>query len=349
MSLSCLVLGGSGFLGSHLCEALLLSGYRVKTAVPEGVSLQNLTGILDQIEVLRLDLNNAAKTDKIWKGVDRVFHLACTTRPETSNDNPVRDLEENLVATVRILDSCVANKVGRIIFVSSGGTVYGNPKNLPVNEEHPKMPICSYGIHKLTIEHYLRLYENLYGLNYRVARIANAYGERQSIYGNQGLIGTVLERLFTGKIINVYGNGETVRDYVYVADAISALLLLAEADTLSRVFNVSSGYGASVMEIIRTIESVSGRKANLRFCPVRTIDVTKNILDISRIQTETGWMPRVLLKEGIAHTVKWWRTAIDTSPEVSVHNRPNLLQIQSLVEDKKNNMDMKDKIIHGKR
>jgi UDP-glucose 4-epimerase len=336
MSLSCLVLGGSGFLGSHLCEALLLSGHRVKIAVPEGVGLHNLTGILDRIEVLRLDLNEAAKADKIWCGIDRVFHLACTTRPRTSNDSPVRDLEDNLMATIRILDSCVANGVGRIIFVSSGGTVYGNPKNLPVNEEHPKAPICSYGIHKLTIEHYLRLYENLYGLNYRVARIANAYGERQSIYGEQGLIGTVLERLLTGQIINVYGNGETVRDYVYVVDAISALLLLAEIDTSSRVFNVGSGRGTSVMEVIRTIESVFGQRANLHFYPSRAIDVAKNVLDISRIQTETGWMPLISLEEGIARTVKWWCTAIATSVhKIPVHNGPKLLQIHSLAKGKK--------------
>jgi UDP-glucose 4-epimerase len=350
MSLSCLVLGGSGFLGSHLCEALLLSGHRVKIAVPEGVGLHNLTGILNQIEVLRLDLNEAAKVNEIGGGIDRVFHLACTTRPKTSNDSPVRDLEENLVATVRILDSCVANNVGRIIFVSSGGTVYGNPKSLPISEEHPKAPICSYGIHKLTIEHYLRLYESLYGLNYRVARISNAYGERQSIYDEQGLIGTVLEKLLTGQTINVYGNGETVRDYVYVTDAISALLRLAEVDTSSRVFNVGSGCGVSVMEVIRTVESVFGQKANLQFFPARPIDVAKNILDISRIRMETGWAPRVSFEEGIARTVQWWCTTMGTSVHrTSVHNKPKLLQIGSLSNGKKINMYMKGKIIHEKR
>lgn len=310
MRLSCLVLGGSGFLGSHLCEALLLLGHRVKVLVPEGVSLQNLTGILDQIEVLRLDLNESAKLDEVWGGIDRVFHLACTTRPKTSNDSPVRDLEENLVATIRILDSCVANSVGRIVFVSSGGTVYGDPKRLPVNEDHPKAPICSYGIHKLTIEHYLHLYESLYGLSYRVARVANAYGERQSIYGNQGLIGTVLEKLLTRQTINVYGNGETVRDYIYVADVVSALLRLAEVDTVSRVFNVGSGRGVSVMEIIHAVESTLCQKADLHFLPARPIDVAKNVLDISLIQKESSWVPKVMIEEGIARTVRWMKEKI---------------------------------------
>ena len=142
MNFSCLVLGGSGFLGSHLCEALLRAGHRVKVLVPDGGSLRNLDGIINQIEILRFDLNEAGKKDDIWSGVDRVFHLACTTRPKTANDNPARDLEENLVPTVRILDRCVANDVGRIIFISSGGTIYGKSKNVPITEDCPTNACC---------------------------------------------------------------------------------------------------------------------------------------------------------------------------------------------------------------
>jgi UDP-glucose 4-epimerase len=153
----------------------------------------------------------------------------------------------------------------------------------------------------------------LFGLDYRVARVANVYGERQTIHGHQGLVGTVLERMMTGQSIDIYGDGETVRDYVYVADAVAALLLLAKADTPSRVFNVGSGNGASVLEIIRTIEATVGNPASLHFLPERPLDVPRNVLDISRIKAETGWAPRVPLSEGITRTAAWWRTKMDLS------------------------------------
>lgn len=308
MSLSCIVLGGSGFVGSHLCETLLEAGHRVKVLVPKGFSLQNLEKIQKQVEIFPLDMNEAGKTDEIWGGVDRVFHLACTTRPKTANDDPARDLEENLIATVRILDRCAANQIGRIIFMSSGGTVYGKAQNLPIPEDHPLTPICSYGIHKFAIEQYLRFYKIHHGLDYRIARVANVYGERQSVYGNQGLIGTVFEKILTGQPVQVFGQGETVRDYLYVSDTVTALMLLAQASTSSSVFNIGSGLGLTVMEVIRMIEQTVKRKAVLNFLPARVLDVDKNILNISRIQNELGWTPLVSIQKGLERTAAWWRT-----------------------------------------
>jgi UDP-glucose 4-epimerase len=307
MSFSCLVLGGSGFIGSHVCEALLRGGHRVRVLVPEGASVHNLEGIIDRIEVLRSDLNGAGRSNGIWGGIDRVFHLACTTRPKTANDDPARDLEDNLVSTVRMLDRCVANNVGRVIFISSGGTVYGRTESLPIHEDHPIAPICSYGIHKATIERYLCLYKKLHGLDYRVARVANAYGERQTIYGNQGLVGTVLDRILSGQPIHVFGKGEAVRDYIYVGDIVAALVRLAESDTASGIFNVGSGRGYSVLDIIRIVEAALGLKAEIDFSPARSLDVDKNILDITRMRKETGWAPQVSIEEGITRTAAWWR------------------------------------------
>lgn len=310
MSFSCLVLGGSGFLGSHLCEALLRAGHRVKVLVPEGFSLHNLAGIIEQLEILRFDLNEAGVNDEIWGGVDCVFHLACTTRPKTSNNDPARDLEENLISTIRILDRCVTNNVRRIIFASSGGTVYGKTDSSLISEDHLLAPLCSYGIHKLAIEHYLRIYHILHNLDYRVARIANAYGEKQAIYGNQGLIGTVLDRVISGRAIDVYGKGTAVRDYIYVTDVVSALLQLAEKNTPSRIFNVGSGHGASVMEIIHMAETALNLKAKINFLPERSVDVEKNVLDITQIHQETGWKPQIMIAEGIARSAAWWHKEV---------------------------------------
>lgn len=314
MSYSCLVLGGSGFIGSHLCESLLRDGHRVKVLVPEGLSLHNLSGIIKQIEILRLDLAEAGQRNEIWGGVDRVFHLACTTRPKLADDDPARDLEENLIATVKILDRCAANNVGRFIFISSGGTVYGKPVKLPIPEDHPKAPICSYGIHKHVIELYLQFYKTHYGLDYRVARVSNAYGERQTIYGNQGLVGTLMERLLTGQPVLVYGNGAVVRDYIHVSDVVSALIGLANAPTGSAVFNVGSGCGKSIMEMIRLVEKALQLKGNLQMLPPRPMDVETNILDIAKIRKELAWEPKVQIEEGIARTAAWWRAEAGNIP-----------------------------------
>lgn len=321
MSVSSLVLGGSGFVGSHLCEALLEAGHHVKVVVPRGFGLEKLEGILKEIEVVRLDLAGAGQTNAIWRDIDRVFHLACTTRPKTANDNPVRDLEENLIATVRILDRCAANRVGRVIFMSSGGTVYGKTKRLPIKEDDLLEPICSYGIHKLAIEKYLRFFKAHRGLDYRIARVSNAYGERQSLHGNQGLVGTVLEKMLKGQVVEVYGKGEMVRDYIYVSDIVSALMLLAEREAQSYVFNVGSGQGLRVIEMIRLIEKVVGYKAKLDFLPARLLDVEKNVLDISRIRKELGWKPRVVIREGIARTAAWWSAEMESSSHCTMSER----------------------------
>jgi UDP-glucose 4-epimerase len=305
MSISCAVLGGSGFIGSHLCEALVRAGHSVRVLVPEGFSLRNLESIRDRVEILRFDMAAAARVDEIWGGIDVVFHLACTSRPKTSNDNPALDLEENLVSTVRILDRCVANNVWRVVFLSSGGTVYGNPVRVPIDENHPTAPLCSYGIHKLAIEYYLHLYDTLHALDYRVARVSNVYGERQAIHGNQGLIGTVLERIAMNHPVQIYGNGEAVRDYIHVADVVQALVLLAQVDTPSKIFNVGSGQGRTVMDIVRAVEAVLGKKAVLHNLPGRPLDVSRNELDTSRIRAETSWRPAVGLEDGIRRTVQW--------------------------------------------
>ena len=233
-----------------------------------------------------------------------VFHLACTSRPKTSNDNPALDLEENLVSTVRMLDRCVANNVGRVVFLSSGGTVYGNPVRVPIDEAHPTAPLCSYGIHKLAIEHYLHLYEMLHGLDYRVARVATSTGSARPARqpgadrdrpgeDRDGPAGAGLRQRRDGPRLHLRRRCGR------------AMMMLAERDTPSRVFNVGSGRGHTVMEIIRAVEAAMGKPAVLTHLPDRPLDVTRNELDTSLIRAETSWRPEVGLEEGIRRTVQW--------------------------------------------
>lgn len=300
-----LVIGGSGFLGSHLCEVLLEAGHRVTVISPDGVPLTNLDAVKDRLRIVHATLDSLPATDHAWDEVDTVYHLACTSRPKSSNDDPARDVAENLQTTIRILDRCVRAKVRRVIYSSSGGTVYGNPRQVPIPEAHATLPICSYGIHKLAIEHYLHLYWVVHGLDYRVARISNAYGERQAVRGDQGLVAAVIGQLLAQQPVTIWGDGSAVRDYLHARDIADALFAMSQAGEGERTFNVGSGCGLTVLQVVSAVEQALGRTAEIRWLPSRSLDVPSNVLDIGRIRSDLGWTPRIQLTEGIARTVQW--------------------------------------------
>ena len=197
-----LVLGGKGFIGSHLSRAL-------------GAEAQ----VFDKPQ----DFLDAAQLEPALANVEIVYHLISSTVPKSSNDDPVADLESNVVGTLRLLELCRRRQVRKVVFVSSGGTVYGVPRATPIAEDHPTEPICAYGIHKLAIEKYLHLNWVLHGLDYHVLRVANAYGEGQRTDTAQGAVAAFLERALHGKPVQIWGDGSVVRDYVYVGDIVEAL------------------------------------------------------------------------------------------------------------------------------
>lgn len=168
------------------------------------------------------------------------------------------------------------------MFLSSGGTVYGIPKYLPIDELHPTDPLCSYGISKLTIEKYLDLYRLLYGIDYVVLRISNLYGERQRLIAAQGAAAVFLGKALKGEKVTIWGDGSVARDYIYIADVIDSLIAVMNYFGKERIFNVGSGVARTLLELIEVIESVAGRKVDLEFKPSRTFDVPVNSLDIRR-------------------------------------------------------------------
>src|SRR6185503_18583105 len=299
---SCLVLGGAGFIGSHLAEALLQAGHRVR--IFDRPHLDRLPTFLQrrEFEVFTGDFLNPYVLSAALEGNEIVFHLVSTTLPKTSNDNPVYDVESNVVGTLRLLELCRSQGVRKVVFVSSGGTVYGVPRSVPVDETHPTEPICSYGIQKLVIEKYLQLNHRIHGLDYCVVRPSNLYGPRQRVDVAQGAVAVFLDRALRGQPIEVWGDGSAVRDYLYVGDAAEALLKAAAFEGEPRLFNIGSGVVSSLKQLIKEIEALLGRPLAVAYAAARPLDVPVNVLDTSLARRHLGWTARTSLAEGLRRT-----------------------------------------------
>lgn len=298
-----LVLGGSGFIGSHIVDALLERGLRVRVfdRVPERYRPTPLG-----VEFIQGDWSDLSTLAEGLTGVDIVFHLISTTVPSTSNIDPIWDIQSNLVNTVRLLELMRASEVKRIIYLSSGGTVYGIPETNPVPESHPLRPLSSYGVVKVAIENYLRMYERLYGLKPVILRASNPYGPRQGHGGIQGVIGTFLWKIAQGEPIEIWGDGTIVRDFIYVRDLAELCATLAQGD-LKGCFNVGSSRGLSINELVELIGRVTGRTFQVIRKPGRSFDVPAIVLDTRAIQRATGWQAETGILEGLAETWKWFK------------------------------------------
>lgn len=306
----CLVLGGRGFIGSHLVDALLAERCHVRCFDRPNIKpLENRllgdTSPAANFKLIEGDLGSDSDIASALEGCDVCFHLISTTLPQTSNADPVFDIETNLISTLRLLNRAVQAKVGKIVFVSSGGTVYGAPHKTPIDETHPTNPICSYGIAKLAIEKYLHLFHELHGLDYTILRLANPFGERQRTRANQGAVAVFVGKALRGETIDIWGDGTVVRDYIYIADVVSALLAAMARDDANDVFNIGSGRGLSLNAILDTIESVTGQSTRRNYLPGRAFDVPVNYLDIKRAGERLDWRPKIPFEEGLRRFIAW--------------------------------------------
>lgn len=302
--MKCAILGGGGFIGSHLTEALLRSGHEAT------VLDRPQSRYLDQVKeagakIIQGDFLNKYDLHRAIADVEVVYHLISTTVPQTATNDPLFDAETNLLGTVKLLQEAKNVGVRKIIFTSSGGTVYGNPRSIPINENHPKDPIGAYGISKLTVEKYLHLFWTLYGVEYCILRVANAYGERQPITETQGVIPAFLSKILKGVPLEIWGDGSVIRDYVHVHDIVDALVKSVLYQEPTGIFNIGSGRGHSINEIIEVIEKVTGKIARVDSEPGRNFDVPANVLDISHAKQELNWTPNIDLEQGVGRMYEW--------------------------------------------
>lgn len=303
--MNCLVLGGAGFLGSHLCEELVQEGFTVRVLDLPQTTYKNLEHIKESIEILAGDFTNPLVLQNALFNIDVVVHLAWSTHPKTSNEEPVYDIESNLVGSVQLLNECVRNKVKKLVFISSGGTVYGFQEKIPIREDSPTNPLCSYGITKLAFEKYIKMYSSLFDFDCAIVRVSNLYGERQNLSRPQGCIGVFLDNIITGQPITIWGDGSIVRDYLYVKDAAKAFAAVCAKSHKSKVFNVGSGVGMSVNEIVEITQRVSNRRTDVIFQESRSFDIPVNVLDITRARKELLWKPETCIEEGVKKTCDW--------------------------------------------
>jgi UDP-glucose 4-epimerase len=298
------VLGGKGFIGSHVVEALLLHGYKVRVLGKQGSPLID-PKFIGEVDWCDGDFTNQYDVEKAVEGCDFCFHLVSTTLPKSSNDDPVYDLDSNVISTIRFLEAASKSGLKKVIFISSGGTVYGIPKYIPIDEEHPTNPICSYGISKLAVEKYLALYRTLRGLDYTILRLSNPFGERQRISAGQGAIAVFLGKALRGETIEIWGDGTVTRDYIYISDVIDAMLSAIDYKGDYRLFNIGSGRPATLLDVLSNIEGVLGLKVKKNFIKGRSFDVPVNVLKIDVACRELGWSPKISMQEGILKMVGW--------------------------------------------
>lgn len=299
---ACVILGGNGFLGQRLCKRLIVAGFRVISISRSGIPAGLNESWSSEVEWVAAPMDSEESLKTIRRA-EFLFHLASSTVPSTSNSDMIFDLESNVIATVRVLENA-AGRVRRIIFISSGGTVYGIPRHNPIDETHPTDPICSYGIQKLTIEKYLQLYRSMARLDSLVLRVSNIYGESQSPVGRVGAIAHFTDRAKNGLPIEIWGDGSIIRDYIHVDDVVDALVSSMQYNGSDRLFNIGTGRGVSIKQLVEMICVRLGRKIPCEYKPSRGFDVKENVLNVTRARSELMWTPSITLEVGLDRMVE---------------------------------------------
>ena len=311
-----LVTGGAGFIGSHLVNRLIQLGHEVVVVDNLATGCRhNLNPRARFYEASLLD----SSLDEIFRREkpDIVNHHAAQNDVRRSSADLVFDAQHNIVGSIRLIQACIAHSVKKVIYASSGGTVYGEPTYLPVDEAHPIAPISPYGISKHTVEHYLFLAAASAGLNYTVLRYANIYGPRQHPHGGAGVVAIFAESMLRGVVPTIFGDGSSTRDYLFISDAVEAnLLALTGGDR--EIYHVSTGKEISLNELFCQLKQIIGSSISckdiLKMAPVyaerRSGEIHRIALSPARIQQDLGWKPQFSLQDGLAQTVPYCRSLV---------------------------------------
>lgn len=301
---TCLVLGAGGFLGKNLCRQLAKEYRVIAFDLKRNPELEDV----DNLEMIEGNFVETENFSNILKNVDKVFHFISTTIPSEDTSHIDKEIIENVVPTVRLLNGMVECGVKEIIFASSGGTIYGETGE-HINKTTDKLnPICSYGVQKKVIESYLEFFGLYHGINYKIVRISNPYGIGQSPQKPQGVIPIFIYRLFSNESITVYGDGNNQRDYIYMTDLMDALMKVAKYTGNEHIFNIGSGQAHTLHEIIEIITKQSGLNfSDIIYKDIRKCDVSKNLVDITATQKELSWEPVVHVDKGISIVLDYYK------------------------------------------
>lgn len=300
MSDGMLLLGGAGFLGTALAGRFAIEGRNVHV-----VSRSAPSGEVEGVLYHRASLDDSKLIARLMTECSTVIHLASATTPGSSGRRPLHELDLNLAPTLRFLDLMTSIHPARLVFVSSGGTLYGNPERLPADERSILHPLSYHGAGKMALEAFLAAYAHESGVPVAVLRPSNLYGPGQTLRHGFGVVRTMLEHARTGSAFEIWGDGETVRDFLYIDDMVDACARVIAADDMEGTFNIGSGVGYSLNQLAGIVERQCGRPIEvIRRSPRRT-DVRAIVLDISNIRSRFGWQPAVSLQEGVRRTWEW--------------------------------------------
>ena len=311
-----LVTGGAGFIGSHIVDGYVEEGYQV--VVIDDLSRGKRENLNRKAKFYQIDINDEKIAGIFAKEkFDLVNHHAAQIDLRISVKKPLFDAKINILGTLNLLESCLKNKVKNFIFISSGGAIYGEPEDMPVDEYYPKNPLSPYAVAKHTIEHYLYYYRQTFALNYVALRYANVYGPRQDPFGEAGVIAIFSQRMLKKGRPTIFGDGEQLRDYIYIDEVIDINMLASQKieslnekrasspDDLS--YNVGTGTGSSVNFLYRALAKITDFSEEPIYAPGKKGDIRKIYLDTSKAKKELGWQAKLQLEDGLEKTVKWFK------------------------------------------
>ncbi len=298
-----LVTGGAGFIGSHVVDALLMRGMNV--VVMDDLSTGSKENILNKdVVFVEGDIRDGQKVEHVFR-VNRpavVFHLAAQISVSQSVKDPSYDADVNILGTLNLLRSAVANDTGKFIFSSSGGVMYGeDPGEYPTSEKEPEVPFSPYGVAKLSAERYLYSFNKEHGLKYTALRYANVYGPRQNPYGEAGVVAIFSEKMLKKEGITINGDGKYIRDYVYVEDVANANMLAMDNGE-NGIYNIGTGIGTDVNELFEKLKKINVYQQDANYGPPRPGDLRKSILNSDKAKKGLNWRPQYTLEEGLIQT-----------------------------------------------
>lgn len=302
-----LVTGGAGFIGSHLVDRLIADGHNA--AVVDILATGKRANVNPQAAFFEIDIRSPALAAAFESArPEVVFHVAAHASVSESVRDPVHDAEVNVLGTLNVLQQCTAYGVGRVVFCSTGGALYGEPETLPADEEHPVRPLSPYGASKAAAEAYVQTACSLSGIRYTILRYGNVYGPRQDPFGEAGVVAIFANAMMRGQRPTIFGDGSQERDYVYVDDVVQANVLALGQDE-NGVYNIGTGEGTTVTQVFDALAGATDYDGSPEHAAERPGDVHRIYLDVRRAERGLGWRAAVPLDEGIRRTVDAMRDA----------------------------------------